>query len=475
MPILAEASSIHDERLRRALEASRFVGLWDWDLSSGLVVADERFARLYGVDPEVAAQGAPLSDYVQRIHEDDRTRFEADVENALREGGELQTEYRLLQPGGEVRWVLASGKVLRDEDGRATHFPGAAVDITERKQMETDLFISEAKFRAIADTMPQMVWSTLPDGFHDYYNRRWYEFTGMADGSTDGEGWNGMFHPDDQERAWTLWRHSLETGEPYEVEYRLRHHSGEYRWTLGRALPIRDAKGRITRWFGTCTDIHETKKGAEQQELLGRELSHRIKNIFSVITGLISLAVRNHPEAAGFAAHLRGRIQALGRAHDFVRPHSEQSNPCKGEATLYGMLGQLVLPYGEIGERIILNGEDPLIDDRSATPLALIFHELATNAAKYGALSTPEGRVTVEGYSDGGLHRMTWTETGGPAVAEAPAEQGFGTTLTRVSAEGQLGGTVTRYWNPEGLRVELAIPVTSMSRTPQPERLTVNA
>ena len=90
------------------------------------------------------------------------------------------------------------------------------------KAAEAALKESEAKFRAIADTMPQMVWSTLPDGFHDYYNARWYEFTGVPEGTTDGEGWNDMFHPDDQQRAWEVWSHSLRTGEIYQIEYRLR-------------------------------------------------------------------------------------------------------------------------------------------------------------------------------------------------------------------------------------------------------------
>ena len=98
---------------------------------------------------------------------------------------------------------------------------------------EAELAASERRFRVMTSAMPQMVWTTLPDGFHDYYNDRWYEFTGVPYGSTDGAGWNDMFHPDDQERAWTRWRHSLATGEPYEIEYRLRHHSGAYRWTLG--------------------------------------------------------------------------------------------------------------------------------------------------------------------------------------------------------------------------------------------------
>jgi diguanylate cyclase (GGDEF)-like protein/PAS domain S-box-containing protein len=125
---------------------------------------------------------------------------------------------------------------------------------------------SERKFRTIAEAMPQMVWSTRPDGYHDYYNQRWYEFTGVPYGSSDGEEWNGMFHPDDQDRAWANWRHSLATGELYEIEYRLRHHSGEYRWTLGRALPVRNDKGEIERWFGTCTDIHDWRTTVNESE-----------------------------------------------------------------------------------------------------------------------------------------------------------------------------------------------------------------
>lgn len=136
-------------------------------------------------------------------------------------------------------------------------------DVTERKREEAALQESELKFRLIADAIPQMIWSTLPDGYHDYYNRQWYEFTGVPEGTTDGEEWNGMFHPEDQPRAWEIWRHSLATGEPYEIEYRLRHRSGEYRWVLGLALPVRDGDGTILRWMGTCTDIHEQKRASE--------------------------------------------------------------------------------------------------------------------------------------------------------------------------------------------------------------------
>jgi PAS domain S-box-containing protein len=326
---------------------------------------------------------------------------------------------------------------------------------------------ADAKFRVLADAMPQMVWSTLPDGFHDYYNARWYEFTGMAEGSTDGEEWNGMFHPDDQERAWSRWRKSLETGEPYEIEYRLRHHSGAYRWTLGRALPIRNADGTITRWMGTCTDIDDAKRTSEQTEILSRELSHRIKNIFAVIGGLIGLSARRFPEAKDYAHDLQGRVAALAKAHEFVRPHSEQSAPVIGASTLHTMLRDLFAPYLEIAEdRMTIAGPDVAIDDRGATPVALVFHELATNAAKYGALSTPDGRVSIEtetGDADGAL-LIAWRETGGPLIAGAPVRQGFGTKLAELSITQQLGGTITRDWAADGLKVSMTIPANRLTR-----------
>lgn len=141
-------------------------------------------------------------------------------------------------------------------------------DLASIVENEISLFSVEKRWRQILNTMPQMVWSTLPDGFHDFYNDRWYEFTGVPHGSTDGEGWNGMFHPEDQERAWSRWRDSLATGRLYEIEYRLRHRSGVYRWTLGRALPIRAPTGEIERWFGTCTDIHDLKSAGDEMRKL---------------------------------------------------------------------------------------------------------------------------------------------------------------------------------------------------------------
>lgn len=162
---------------------------------------------------------------------------------------------------------------------------------SERMRNEKALAESEAKFRTITDAMPQMVWSTLPDGFHDYFNEQWYTFTGVERGSTNGDKWPKVLHPDDRARTAEVWQQCLISGEPYEILYRHHHNSGEYRWTLGRALPIKDAEGRITRWMGTCTDIHAQKIAEEElRESNNRKdeflamLAHELRNPLAPIS-----------------------------------------------------------------------------------------------------------------------------------------------------------------------------------------------
>jgi PAS domain S-box-containing protein len=167
---------------------------------------------------------------------------------------------------------------------------------SERLRGMAALRESEAKFRTIADAMPQMVWSTLPDGYHDYYNQQWYSYTGVPLNSTDGDGWNDIFHPDDSERAWAAWRASLATGKTYEIQYRLRHHTGVYRWVLGRALPVRNDAGAIIRWMGTCTDIDDQKQAEEalRQASLRKDeflamLAHELRNPLAPISSAAQL------------------------------------------------------------------------------------------------------------------------------------------------------------------------------------------
>ena len=392
------------------------------------------------------------------------------IDDQPRPGGLTEEQTRTLSILAEQ--VMVGLELRRALSSRSSLVAGAAESEGEHNVRDLELARiagalaeSEARFRAISDSMPQMVWSTLPDGFHDYYNARWYEFTGVPEGSTDGEAWNGMFHPEDQDRAWGRWHHSLSTGEPYEIEYRLRHRSGVYRWTLGRALPIRDADGRIIRWFGTCTDIEDLKRHEAEREVVSQELSHRIKNIFAVVSALITLSSRKHPESGEFAAALKTRIQALARAHAFVRPHTAAADPSSDHTTLHAFLREMLAAYVSVDSgSLVIEGDDAVFDDQAATPIALLFHELATNAAKYGALSSPDGRITVRLSSDDDRFRLDWIERGGPEIVRVPESSGFGFTLARVAIEGQLGGRLEPTWEREGLSMIVELPVVALQR-----------
>ncbi|HEY8592032.1 MAG TPA: EAL domain-containing protein [Sphingomicrobium sp.] len=156
-------------------------------------------------------------------------------------------------------------------------------NIDNRKATDQALKDNHQRLQKTLDHIPQMVWSTRPDGHHDYFSGLWYEFTGVDAGATDGDAWNTVFHPDDRERAWDAWKHSLATGEPYEIEYRLRHVSGQYRWVLGRAWAERDEHGRIVRWYGTCTDVDD-RVVAEQALQESEARTDRILNSVPQVT-----------------------------------------------------------------------------------------------------------------------------------------------------------------------------------------------
>lgn len=391
-------------------------------------------------------------------HPDELPKVMEEWQKSIETGAPFEMIFPLRGADGIFRRFLTRIVPVVGPDGEVVRWLGTNAEIETQLAAEAALDASEARLRVLTDTMPQMVWSTLPDGYHDYYNARWYEFTGVPYGSTDGEAWNGMFHPDDQENAWARWSHSLETGEPYEIEYRLRRHDGQYRWTLGRALPVRDPSGKITRWIGTCTDIDDSKRVADQTELMSRELSHRIKNIFAVIGGLIGLsAPRSGPEG-NFAEKLSSRIAALGRAHNFARPHSALSDPHSEFNGLHGLLSELMRPYEWSEQKpYSIQGEDCEVSERSATPVALVIHELATNAVKYGGLSTPDGSVEISTAIEADHVVLRWREIGGPKVAVAPSHMGFGTQLSDASITGQLGGSLERHWRDDGLEVIMKV------------------
>ncbi len=441
-----------------ALDAAGGVGAFEFDASLDRLSADQSFWTLHGDPLRSTSPPARLADLLGLVSDGDRARLEGDLAAAAG-GAPLRAEYRIARDGGRPVWLMLRGALRPLGAGDVRRLIGVVVDVTDQHEAEAALRASEERYAAITNSIDQMLWATRPDGFHDYYNRRWYEFTGVPEGTTDGEAWNGLFHPDDQERAFARWRESLATGEPYHIEYRLRHHSGAYRWVIGRAQCVRDADGRILRWYGSCTDIDDLKEAEAQRELIARELSHRIRNIFAVVSSLVMLPTRDQPEARPFAMAVQARIQALASAHEYVRPHSAASAPLDDTRTVKGLLALLASPYNAPDRgNLIIEGDDLPIGPHAATAIALIVHEFATNAVKYGGLSREGADVRITCRIDGERFIIDWRESGGPAVTGAPERRGFGTTLSERVASMQLGASLKRDWLPGGLVVTLDLP-----------------
>ena len=263
-----------DQKLVLALEASG-IGMWSWDLSGRAVEADAQVHRHLGVGLNEPLNAGFLG---RTIHPDDQARLNSLFQRTMRTAEDYEADFRVVWPNQKVRWVSARGRVFRDSEGRPRQVSGVTLDITDRKTSEQSIKENESRFRQLADTMPQMVWTATPDGKAEYYNRRWHGHRGAPAGMKLDDSWTHSLHPDDVPFTLSKWQTAMRTGEPFELEYRFKEHeSGGYRWHLGRALPVRDPEGKILRWLGTSTDIHDQKMAEKEIRVLNSELEKRVR------------------------------------------------------------------------------------------------------------------------------------------------------------------------------------------------------
>ncbi len=244
-----------------------------------------------------------------------------------------------------------------------------------------------------------------------------------------------------------------------EREVQVKHHGMSF---LMRMRPYRTMDNVVDGVVITFIDINERKKAEETQDLLVRELNHRIKNLFAVTNGVVSLSARSATDPKTMAEAIRGRLEALARAHELILPALTHAPNAGQQTTLDALVSAISSPYRPPAgqqDRFTHGGPAVPIGGQAVTSLALVLHELATNATKYGALSLLDGHVAITWSVDAGKLSMTWAENGGPAVGGVPPNQGFGSLLARRSIEGQLGGVLTYDWKPEGLIVSLSAPI----------------
>ena len=227
--------------------------------------------------------------------------------------------------------------------------------------------------------------------------------------------------------------------------------------------PIRDLRGKIIGASKIARDITERKRAEERQDLLLREMDHRIKNLFALAIGIISLSGHSARNVQDLVKSARERLSALARACALTLSHGARNDPQGAKSTtLHSLIRTVIAPHEDMegvqGERIRIAGPDLEISGSAISSLALLLHEFGTNSAKFGALSTPNGQVEIVCAEYGQTLVLTWTERGGPTIAAPPDREGFGATLTRATVAGQLGGKIFQDWRPEGLVIRLSLP-----------------
>ena len=346
---------------------------------------------------------------------------------------------RLRKDGTEVQ-VSVSVSPVRDETGRVVAASKIARDITAERVVQSRLEQSELRFRLLADNIDQLAWITDETGWIFWYNQRWFDYTGTTLEQMQGWGWKSVHHPDHVERVVEKLSHCFENGLDWEDTFPLRAATGEWRWFLSRAKAIRDDAGNVVNWFGTNTDVTEMRDAEQRIELLLQEVNHRSKNMLAIVQ---SLARRSDSSRADFVERLEQRIRGLAANQDVLVRRSWSDIPVSE------MIEAQMNSLGDSRAQVHWEGPEVMLSPGAAEALAMAFHEMGTNAIKYGALSVPEGRVDLRWSREDGRFAIGWRESGGPP-AKPPTRQGFGTRIIVDVPRVKLDACVETSYEPSG-------------------------
>ena len=309
---------------------------------------------------------------------------------------------------------------------------------------------SSEHLRLAVDAACVALWSWNVDDNTFQMDSRAFHLWGLPPApSIEFEELSANIHPADRDRVREAFVATRSVEGRYEIDFRIIV-ADQIRWISARGQGA-DA-GIVDRtMFGVFLDVTGRKQAEEGSELLAGEMGHRVKNLLAIASSLTALTSRSSKSVEHMTQELTRRLSALGRAHDLVRPLPGS----QGTAALMGdLLSVLLAPYDDQGAfsgRIRVAVPRMGVGERTATALAMVFHELATNSAKHGALSSEAGALDISGHSDEETVTLVWAETGGPAISEAPTLGGFGSKMVVMYLTGQLGGSIDYDWQSTGL------------------------
>jgi PAS domain S-box-containing protein len=375
------------------------------------------------------------------------------------EGGDYLTELRIRRGGdGAYRWHACRAAVLRDTDGEVTGWTGVALDIHDLRVAQDAAALAAERLRVTYETAPAGLCLLDRELRFLSVNERLAVANGQPADAHLGRSLAEMA-PHVADILTPVLRQVLATGQPREdIEVRAPDPNapgGERVW-LANYHPVRDAQGAVEAIAGAVLDITARKHAEDAQHLLSREVDHRAKNVLAVVRSLVRLSAAEAPDDVDALVEvLEGRIAAMARVHTMLAR----------EGWVGADLGEIVAQELEAySGSVSIAGPPVRLAAASAQPLTMVLHELATNAAKYGALSRPEGHLAIAWTRDEAGVALEWTERGGPPLQGAPERIGFGTRLIEANAGAQLAGSVEMHWDPKGLRCTLRIGAEALRR-----------
>ncbi|WP_414471711.1 PAS domain-containing protein [Microvirga sp. M2] len=429
--------------------------VWIVDPHISLTYANERWAKYSGLPPEEALGHS----WMQAIHPDDMARMHEELKSVMADRTPYTTEVRYRSHTGAYRWHLIQAEPFYKE-GEFSGWVGTSVDIHDLKETEAALRVSEERL--------SLAQRAAGIGVYDYdmvagkvlWTTEQEHLFGFEPGTFKGDfsGWTERVHPADRASVLkTMEDTESRRDTEFNLSYRIVRPDKSVRFIGTTSVYFYDDNGTPTRLVGVNIDITRYKQAEERQHLLIRELHHRVKNTLATVQAIVGSTARTSSSIDEFYQGFVGRIVSLARTHNLLTEDLWQ------RADLHQLVETELGPYeDEARNRILIEGPHVDLPSEAAVPIGMAIHELTTNAAKHGALSTFGGQVevrwSIETDEDGPMLHFAWTENGGPRVA-TPGRQGFGSRLLQRVLSTQLQAQVNMDFPEEGLHFTMSMPI----------------
>jgi PAS domain S-box-containing protein len=445
-------------------EQTAEIGVWDIDLDAGTVRGTPQFFRIMGLEP--TDQPVSIETTRKLRHPSDRERIIDGFHAAVREGRDsYESEYRIVRASdGQARWIFGRGRVIRDRDGSVIRYAGVDIDITERKHAEE----AALRLASIVESSDDAILSKDLDGIITSWNEGATRLFGYAPEEIIGRSVMVLIPEDRQDEEPGIIERIRRGQRIDHYETVRRRKDGSLVEVSLTVSAIKDSDGHVIGASKIGRDITERRRLEASERLLLREMNHRIKNLFSLTSGVVTLSARAAKTAPELAEMVRDRLGALSRAHALTLPEITETGARVERSTTLAALVRTVLspyiadPLDNIKPMRISGPEIP-VGAKAAINFALLLYEFATNAAKYGALSSAEGRVDVDWSVEDGRLALMWRERGGPALAHEPDFKGFGSRLSEGILASAFRGEISRDWARAGLTIRMSMPTENLA------------